>query len=128
MNRTETLLLITVLVISTPARATTDSDADTLLSTLRIRYPATVFSEVRPTPASGLFEVWMQGNVVYVLAAQPRYWLFGRLFDGDTLGELTGSAPTFRDGLLPSDAHTQRREVELSEPGCPYNPALETQP
>ena len=94
MNSTDPRAWLLVLWLCTaPASALADSAAESLLATLREQHPGTPFSSVRPTAVAGLFEVLMQDNVAYVVAAQPRYFLFGRLFDSQTLRELTERRP-----------------------------------
>lgn len=82
------LALTASLLAALPAAA--DADAARLLATLRAAYPGTRFNEVATTEVPGLYEVWMNGNVAYVASANPRIFLFGRLFDTQAMRDLTG--------------------------------------
>ncbi len=134
------LQLVTALAC-TPAYSTEPAhDVAGLREILVLRYPGTVFGDIKPTPLPGIWQIQLGAQPAYV-AADGRHFLFGHLVDMETQTDLSViTAPPRPEGATPDfyslplgDAFKTvrgkgtRRVAVFADPECHYCRQLENE-
>lgn len=114
---------------------TAHADEAAIRQTLTERYPRISIQTIAPSPVPGLFEVYANGQIIYV-DKQADYLLAGPLKETRTQVNLTQqrleTLQTIDFSSLPLDkailvqrGNGERRIAVFSDPDCPYCRALE---
>lgn len=129
------LAAMSSVLMTTLAHAETTSSVSEKLKKL---YPATKFGEVKESPISGVKEVVVGKNLVYV-SDDGRYFLFGNIYDMKTQQDLTAErqdqvnpGKRFAFSKLPLHQSIkvvkgkgERKFAVFTDPDCPYCHTLE---
>jgi thiol:disulfide interchange protein DsbC len=120
MKSTDRMLLACTLALAgttfDAAASTSMADEQRLLSALQKAHPGTQFTGVSRTPIPEIYEVWMGSTLAFVSKRNLRYLVFGRVFDTQTMADLT--APKL------AQAERQRMESDHRERGAEQASAL----
>ena len=81
-------LSLALLAATLATGALAQPELDRLKESLATRLPAAALGELAPSPLTGLYELTLQGQVVYV-SADGRYLVSGRIIDLETREDLT---------------------------------------
>jgi thiol:disulfide interchange protein DsbC len=111
-------------ILSTAAAASPDEDH--VLAVLVKAHPNTHFTGVARTAVPDFYEVWMGANVAFVSGKNPRYFIFGRLYDTVAMEDLTAPklAKAQRLGMNAAQREEDKQTVSFAE--LPLADAIKT--
>lgn len=132
-------------VLFTATASASPAGAEQMLNDLKRKFPKTEFTRVQETNVPHIYEVQMGDNVAFVSEKNPRYFVLGRMFDTQTLRDVTSSpvasgerAPVrtvsieprmfpLADAIKTVRGAGSRALYVFSDPACPYCKKLETE-
>ncbi len=112
------LTALAALAITTWAFAS-PGGAEKMLEELRKKFPKTEFTKVLQTDVPHIYEVQMGENVAFVSDKNPRFFVLGRMFDTQTLRDVTRSSSG-------SGAQAGSRSVSIEPRTFPIGDAVKT--
>lgn len=130
INRTRTRTMLAALATLSASVAAQDVVPIKIAEKFKALYPNTRFSEIRPAPIRGVYEVVMGDNVAYTDAV-GRYFIFGHLFDMQDQVDLTAQRdkavkkvefPTayLHNAIKTVHGDGSRQVALFSDPDCQY--------
>lgn len=128
----KTALALALMAVTTLAASSAfaDSTSDALKSKLQGQYPSTTFTDVKPSPINGLYEVIMGRNIAYT-DSTGKYMLFGHVFDMSAQKDLTADELTeiskidvsklpIKNAIKTVHGNGKRVMYLFSDPECPF--------
>ena len=124
-------LTLAVLLASFTATTAAQTTLEQLKERLETRLPAAALGELAPSPLTGLYELTLPGQVVYV-SADGRYLVSGRLIDLETREDLTekvlarqrlsalAAIPEKRMIVFDSSGEPRHTITTFTDIDCPY--------
>jgi thiol:disulfide interchange protein DsbC len=128
-------ILISTLLLTSVLACTANADEAAIKKTLLEKFPGAAIASIAKTPYSGLYEVLIDGQIVYV-DENAKYLLVGSVVDLKTQQNLTNerleklnavrfdSLP-FADAIKTVKGNGKRKLAIFSDPDCPYCRKLE---
>lgn len=129
-------LLPALLSMAIPLQSFADADADAIKAQFEKAYPAMKIKSVLPSPIPGLYEAFINGNILYI-DKSGKYVLAGATLVEDTtkrnltaerMKELTAikfDTLPFKDAIEIKKGNGAYRFAVFTDPDCPYCKSLE---
>lgn len=125
------LVALALLWVAVPASADTDADMAQLRVALLDRFPGAEPDHLAPAPIAGLYEVIIQGNLLY-FTPDASYAFRGTLFDLETRRDLSDpvlakvrmkrleSMPESKMIIFEPEGETKHTITTFTDADCPY--------
>ena len=131
MRPTIQQLALAALLASVSAATAAQAELEQLKERIATRLPAAALGELAPSPLTGLYELTLPGQVVYV-SADGRYLVSGRMIDLETREDLTervlarqrlsalDAVPEERMIVFDATAEPRHTITTFTDIDCPY--------